>query len=127
WKNGKANCNSLNHETYLKTRTEAALRGVKAILYWNGKPVTVGEYLKLLILSYKDEASTLEIPHSVFEVIDFLEKGLNHAEAIRYAVVKSKEEFKRSWEKDIAAKLASAMKILLYGNSLNNYYKALGL
>jgi len=127
WRNGKKACNSLTHEAYLQSRIEAARRGVKAVLYWNEKPVTVGEYLRLLYLNYGDEASVLDVPQSVLEAIDMLEKGWNHAEAIRHAAIESKKRFGREWEKDIAVKLASAIKALLHGGSLKNYYEALGL
>ncbi|MEM1548522.1 MAG: glutamate-cysteine ligase family protein [Thermoproteota archaeon] len=127
WRSGKRAYNSLTHETYLQERLDAAQRGVKAVLYWNGRPVTVSEYLRLFILSYGDETSVLDIPLSTLEAFSLLEKGWNHAEAIRHVAVDSKKKFGRGWEKDIAVKLASAMKILLNGGSLKNYYRALGL
>ncbi|MEM1553394.1 MAG: hypothetical protein QXJ72_00715, partial [Thermoproteota archaeon] len=108
-------------------RFNAAQRGVKAVLYWNGKPVTISEYLRLFTLSYGDEASVLDTPSSVLETFSLLEKGWNHAEAIRHVAVDSKKKFGRGWEKYIAVKLTSAMKILLNGGSLKNYYSALGL
>lgn len=127
WRNGRKAYNNLTHETYLQGRFNAARRGVKAMLYWNGKPVTVSQYLRLFTLSYGDEASVLNIPPSILEAFSLLEKGWNHAEAIRRTAVDSKKKFGRRWEKDIAVKLASAMKILLDGGSLKNYYRALGL
>lgn len=127
WRNGRKAYNSLTHETYLQGRANAARRGVKALLYWNGRPVTVSEYLRLFTLSYVDEVSVLDIPPSILEAFSLLEKGWNHAEAIRHVAVNSKKKFGREWEKDIAVKLASAMKILLDEGSLKNYYSALGL
>ncbi|MBO3840659.1 MAG: hypothetical protein JTT17_07605 [Candidatus Brockarchaeota archaeon] len=127
WRNGIRAYNNLTHETYLQGRFNAAQRGVKAVLYWNGKPVTISEYLRLFTLSYGDEASVLDIPSSVLEAFSLLEKGWNHAEAIRHVAIDSKKKFGRGWEKDIAVKLTSAMKILLNGGSLKNYYNALGL
>jgi len=127
WMNGSKACNNLTHEAYLQSRVEAARRGVNATLCWNGKPVTVGEYLRLLTLSYEDEISALKIPRDVLEVLNLLEKGLNHAEAIRRVAAESRKRFGRRWEEEIAVKLASAMRVLLHGGSLKAYYRALGL
>ncbi|MEM3028696.1 MAG: glutamate-cysteine ligase family protein [Thermoproteota archaeon] len=127
WRNGEKPCNSLTHEAYLQSRVEAAQRGVNATLYWNEKPVTVGEYLRLLTLSYEDEASILDPPRSVVEVLSLLEKGWNNAEAIRHAAIESRIRLGRGWEKDMVVKLASAMGTLLNGGSLKNYHRSLGL
>jgi hypothetical protein len=127
WRNGKKPCNSLTHETYLQSRVEAAQRGVNAKLYWNGKPVMVDEYLRLLTLSYEDEASVLDLPKDVAEVFSLLEKGWNNAEAIRHAAIESRIRLGRGWEKNMAVKMASAMETLLNGGSLKNYHRSLGL
>lgn len=127
WRNGEKACNSLTHEVYLQSRVEAARRGVKAKLYWNGKPVTVGEYLRLLTLSYDDEASVLDLPRDVVEVFSLLEEEWNNAEAIRHAAIESRRRLGKGWGKDMAVKLASAMETLLNGGSLKNYHRALGL
>jgi len=127
WMNGNKACNNLTHEAYLQSRVEAARRGVNATLYWNGKPVKVGEYLRLLTLSYEDEVSALKIPRDVLEVLNMLEKGLDHAAAIRRVATESRKAFGRKWEEKVAVKLASAIRLLLHGGSLKAYYRALGL
>ncbi len=127
WRNGEKACNSLTHEAYLQSRVEAARKGVKATLYWNRKPVTVGEYLRLLTLSYRDETDVLDLPRDVVEVFSLLEKEWNNAEAIRHAAIESHRKLGKGWEKDMVVKLASAMKTLLNGGSLKSYHRALGL
>ncbi|MGQ9479762.1 MAG: glutamate-cysteine ligase family protein [Thermoproteota archaeon] len=127
WRNGKKACNSLTHEAYLQSRIEAARKGVKSTLYWDREPVTVGEYLRLLTFSYKDETSVLDLPRDVLEVFSLLEKGWNHAEVIRHAAIESRRKYGRGWEKNMAVKLASAMETLLNGGSLKAYHKSLGL
>ncbi|MEM2088663.1 MAG: glutamate-cysteine ligase family protein [Thermoproteota archaeon] len=127
WRNGEKACNSLTHEAYLQSRVEAARKGVKATLYWDGKPVTVGEYLRRLTQIYSDETSALDLPQEVLEVFSLLEKGWNHAEAIRHAAMESRRRLGRGWEKNMAVKLASAMEILLNGGSLKTYHRILGL
>ncbi|MGQ9597464.1 MAG: glutamate-cysteine ligase family protein [Thermoproteota archaeon] len=125
WRDGKKACNNLTYETYLQTRVEAAQKGVRAMLCWNGNPVTVGEYLRLLIASYRDEVSVLDIPREVFETFSLLENGWNNAEVIRYVAIRSHEMFGKEWEKDMAVKLSFAMKSLLNGGSLKDYHKSL--
>jgi len=127
WRSGKDACNNLTHEAYLQARIEAAQKGAAAKLYWSGNPVTVGEYLTLLLDSYGEEASTLDIPKGIVEVFNLLEEKWNNAEALRHAAKKLQKRFRGGWERNMAFKLASAMQTLLNGGSLKEYHEALGL
>ncbi|MEM2099975.1 MAG: glutamate-cysteine ligase family protein [Thermoproteota archaeon] len=127
WRNGKEPCNNLTHEAYLETRTEAARRGAAAKLYWKGNHVSVGEYLTLLLDNYSEEAGMLDIPKDVVEVFNLLEKNWNNAEALRSAAIKLRGKYGNDWERNMAFKLASALKTILNGGSLSEYHEALGL
>ncbi|MCX8182865.1 MAG: glutamate-cysteine ligase family protein [Crenarchaeota archaeon] len=127
WRNGRDPCNSLPHEAYLKTRVEAARRGAAAKLYWNGKHVTVSEYLTLLLDNYSEEVGMLDVPKHVVEVFNLLGENWNNAETLRYVAIKLEKRFGKDWERSMAFKLASAMKTLLGGGSLKDYHEALGL
>ncbi|MEM2058686.1 MAG: hypothetical protein QXO76_10610, partial [Thermoproteota archaeon] len=51
----------------------------------------------------------------------------NNAEALRSAAIKLRGKYGNDWERNMAFKLASALKTLLNGGSLSEYHEALGL
>ena len=54
--------NKITHYQYLKSRTDAARRGMEAHLCWNGEWIPVSRYLDRFFWAYREEIKAMDIP-----------------------------------------------------------------
>ncbi len=68
--------NRLTHYQYLKSRQEAARRGMAARLCWNREWISAMDYLDRFVWCYRDELKKMDIPHEIWMVLKLLKKQL---------------------------------------------------
>ena len=127
WLQRKAPFNQLTHANYLKARDQAVRFGPKAKLFWNNHRVRVPQYVDLFFRKYKDELEQIDIPADVLHVFKYLKKEWNQATLVRKAALEYFRQHRPTWQKRFAKKYASAIQMLLDGNSYSTFAKTLGV
>lgn len=121
WLGAKKASNKIPHAAYLKSRTDAARRGMKASLCWNGEWMSAARYLDRFVWTFREELDDMDIPHEVWTTLQLLKRGYNGSRILREAVELAYEEHPQTWQRRFAKRYVTAIDRLLSGNSILDY------
>jgi len=127
WLRRKKPVNQLTHFQYMRSRLEAAKRGMKARLCWNGKWMSAAEYLDRFVWAHRSELKAMDVPQEIWSTLKLLKKGINGSWILHKAASKAYAEHPQTWQKRFAKNYVKAVDHLLSGNSLLSFIKILGL
>jgi hypothetical protein len=113
--------NKISHFSYLRSRQEAAMHGMKARLCWNGRWLSATDYLDRFVWVYRKQFQRMDIPYEIWQVMKLLKRGLNGSEILRQASVHSYKHHPQTWQRRFAKRYVSAVAPLLNGNNFRDY------
>ncbi|MGH7256435.1 MAG: hypothetical protein ACREI3_11730, partial [Nitrospirales bacterium] len=125
WLKGKGAANRLSHADYLKARLEAAARGMRCQLPWNGEWLTAPEYLDRVLWEHREELECMDIPDEIYEVLCLLKRGYTGARLIHDAAIQARHEHPQTWQRRFAKRYTLGLEQLLSGNRLRDFAHAL--
>jgi len=110
--------NRIRHAEYIQSREEAAVRGMRAYLCWNGKWMKATDYLDRYLLEYHDEFRAMDVPEDIFEIFRLLKREYNGSRLLLEGANIAKEEHPQTWRRRFAKRYAKGIELLLSGNSI---------
>jgi len=110
--------NMMTYAEYLQSREEAAIRGMRASLCWNGRWMPAGDYLDRYIWEYRREFKAMDVPEEIIDVLRLLKRGYNGSRLILEGAGRSREEHAQTWRRRFAKRYARGIELLLSGNSI---------
>jgi hypothetical protein len=124
---GKKITNRLSEFRYLRSRVDAARRGMQARLYWNDERLSAHEYLDRFVWVYREELREMDIPQEVWVTLKLLKRGVNGSRIILDAASRSYRRHAPTWERRFAKSYTSAIAALLGGNSIQEFMRTQGV
>lgn len=121
WLKNRKATNRISHYRYLKSRLDAARRGMKSKLCWNGEWVTAAEYLDRFVWTYREELKEMDIPQDIWTAFKLLKKGMNGSTILSEAAKKAYDEHPQTWQQRFAKRYTAAIDELLSGNSVFDF------
>ena len=125
WLAGQAAANRTPGADYLKARKNAAEKGVKAKLCWNGEWVTVPRYLDLFVWAHRHFLDEMDIPEEIWNGIKLVKRRINGSILIGLAARIAREQHPRTWERHFAERYVQGLDELLSGNTLFDFAERL--
>jgi hypothetical protein len=127
WLGRKGAINRLSHANYLRTRADAAERGMRARLYWNGDWVSVPRYLDRFVWAYRDEIASMDVPQELWAALKLLKKGYNGSRVLAAAARLAHAEHPQTWQRRFAKRYVIALDRLLSGNSIVDFVERMNV
>jgi hypothetical protein len=127
WLRRRGASNRISREDYLKSREDAARRGVNARLCWRGEWVTVARYLDKLVWTHRDSFEEMDLPEDLWTTLRLLKRGFNGAALLHRAAERAWEEHPQTWQRRFARRYVAALDELLSGHSLAEFAERLEL
>lgn len=127
WLRRKRASNRIPHRAYVRAREDAARRGMRAKLCWNGTWMGVRRYLDRFVWAHREELKQMDIPQDVWTTFKLLKKGVNGAALIAEAARRAHAEHPQTWQRRFARRYAGAIERLLSGNDILDFIKHLGV
>jgi gamma-glutamyl:cysteine ligase YbdK (ATP-grasp superfamily) len=121
WLRGSGAANHLGRADYLRSREDAAQRGMRARLCWNGEWVSAMRYLDRLVWAHREEFEAMDMPEDVWTALRLLKRGFNGAAIIREAALRAHAEHPQTWQQRFARRYVAALDELLSGHSLVDF------
>jgi hypothetical protein len=121
----KKSANVLSHYRYLRSRQDAARKGMQAKLCWNDEWLPAAEYLDRFFWVYRKELKEIHLPYEMITVFRLLKKGINGSQIIREAAQKAYAAHPQTWQKRFAKRYDRAMQQIVSGNSLSEFMQEL--
>jgi len=125
WLRREPRGNTLSHFRYLRSRQDAARRGMKARLCWNGKWLTASQYLDRFIWTYRHELKEMDVPAEVWTTFKLLKTGYNGSRIIAQSAERAYETHPPTWQQRFAKWYVQAIGRLLSGDTATHYMTAL--
>lgn len=121
---GKAQ-NRIRKADYLLARQDAAERGMRARLCWNGDWVSAVRYLDLFVWNHRHLLDELDIPEDLWSTFMLLKRRLDGAAILRTAARAAYREHPSIWQELFARRYVDALDHLLSGNSIETFVEKL--
>lgn len=121
WLRGRGASNRLTRADYLKSREQAALRGMRARLCWRGEWIPARRYLDRLVWAHRDTLEAMDLPHELWTALRLLKRGFNGAELLCAAAQRAYDEHPQTWQQRFARRYVAAIDELLSGHSLLDF------
>jgi hypothetical protein len=121
WLKGKGAATRMTHKNYLEARLDAAQRGMRARLPWEGESLPVPKYLDRFLWEHREELELMDIPEEIFEVLRLLKRGFNGARLLHDAAAVARREHPQTWQRRFARRYIRGLEHLLSGNSLRDF------
>ena len=125
WIAGRAAANRICAVDYLTARQDAAEKGVRAKLSWNGEWVTVPRYLDLFIWAHRHFLDEMDIPEEIWSAIRLVKRRINGSTLIGKASRLACEQHPRTWQRHFAERYVQGLNELLSGNTLSDFAEKL--
>ncbi len=125
WLAGKGAANRIPQSVYLKTRAEAAHRGMLAMLSWNGERMRASRYLDRIVWNFRDEFADMDIPQDLWTAMKLLKKGYNGSRILLEAARLAHKEHPQTWQRRFAKRYVGAIDHLLSGHSILDFAERL--
>jgi hypothetical protein len=125
WLAGGAATNRIPSADYIRARQDAAERGVRAKLCWNGQWVTVPRYLDLFVWAHRHFLDEMDIPEEIWTAIKLVKRRINGSTLVGQATRLAYEEHPRAWERHFAERYVEGLNELLSGNTLFDFAERL--
>lgn len=122
---GRPVANRISHFRYLRSRVDAARRGMKANLCWRGTWIPATEYLNRFIWEHRSEFRQLDVPEELWITFKLLKKGLNGAAILQRAAGEAYKAHPQTWQRRFARRYSAAISELLSGNSILDFLRYL--
>lgn len=119
--------NNVTYFQYLRGRQDAARRGMRSRLCWNGEWMPATEYLDRVIWAYRRELAEMDIPQEIWVVFKMLKKGFNGSHMLYRAAVNAHRRHPQTWQRRFARLYVNAINSILGGNSLLRFIHELRL
>ncbi|MFA7000843.1 MAG: hypothetical protein WC352_01675, partial [Candidatus Omnitrophota bacterium] len=123
----KKAANVLSHYRYLRSRQDAAHKGMRARLCWNDEWLPATEYLDRFFWVHRKELKEMDIPYEILTVFKLLKKGINGGTLVGDAARKAYETHPQTWQKRFAKRYDKAIQLILSGNSLAEFMQEMKL
>ncbi len=127
WLSGKGAANRISHAAYVRSRQDAARRGMKARLCWNGEWISVPAYLDRFFWALRREVAAMDVPQEIWTTFKLLKKGFNGSAFLARAARLAHEEHPQTWQRRFAKRYVRAIDELLSGNTLPDFAARLGV
>lgn len=127
WRRRKPAANRVPYRDYLRARLDAGFRGMKCRLPWWDEWLTAAEYLDRFLWEHREELHEMDVPEEVYETLRLVKRGFNGSRIIHDAVAIAKDEHPQTWQKRFAKRYSRGLELLLSGNSLRDFAKALNV
>jgi gamma-glutamyl:cysteine ligase YbdK (ATP-grasp superfamily) len=121
WLLDKRAGNKITHAAYLRSRREAAEKGMEAKLCWNGRWMRATDYLDRFVWTYRAELQRMDVPEELWVTLKLLKRGINGATLISEAARRAYDEHPQTWQRRFASRYATALDHLLAGNTLHDF------
>jgi len=121
----KAATNKLRHPAYLETRENAARKGMKAELCWSGRWMSAADYLDRFFWVYRAELAEMDIPQEMWTTFKLLKRGFDGSALLHACAQGAYDEHPQTWQRRFCKRYASAIDLLLSGNTILDFAKAL--
>lgn len=115
----------ISHAKYARAREDAASRGMRSHLFWNGDELTASRYLDRFLWVHRAEIGEMDVPEDIFEIFRLLKRGFNGARVIEEAVRISRKEHPQTWQQRFAKRYSQGLHRLLSGDPLRDFARAL--
>jgi len=125
WLAGCAATNRIPAADYVRARQEAAEKGVRAKLCWNGEWVTVPRYLDLFVWAHRNFLDEMDIPEEIWSAIRLIKRRINGSTLIGKASQLACEQHPRTWQRHFAERYVQGLNELLSGNTLYDFAERL--
>ena len=125
WLDGRKAANRIPHAAYLRSRADAAERGMKAKLCWNGEWISASRYLDRFIWVFREEMTGMDVPHDVWTTMRLIKKGYTGSRVIAEAARRAHAEHPQTWQRRFAKRYVAALDHLLSGNSILDFMQRL--
>ena len=125
WVAGCAATNRIPAADYMRARQDAAEKGVRAKLCWNGEWVTVPRYLDLFIWAHRHFLDEMDIPEEIWSAIRLVKRRINGSTLIGKASELACEQHPRTWQRHFAERYVEGLNELLSGNTLFDFAERL--
>ena len=125
WLSGKKAKNKIGYYDYIKSRKDAALRGMNSRLCWKGQWLTAPKYLDKFIWEYREEFWKMDLSEDIFNALKLLKKRMSGSSIIHQAATIAYREHPQTWQKRFAKRYSMALESLLEGNGIDEFAKRL--
>jgi hypothetical protein len=125
WRAGVRASNRIPRSAYLHAREDAALRGMKARLCWNGDWVTVPRYLDRFVWEHRQALGQMDIPEDVWTAFKLLKRKLNGSAVVAEAARRAYDEHPQTWQSRFGRRYVEALDHLLSGHSVVGFLERL--
>jgi hypothetical protein len=116
-----------DREVHLACREDAARRGMACKLPWRGELVPARIALDRFLWAHRDEIDAMDLPPETFDTLKLLKRGWNGATMIRRAVRLAHARHAQTWQRRFAKRYSEGLDLLLSGNHLRDFSRALGI
>jgi hypothetical protein len=122
---GEKASNRISHYRYLRGRLDAARRGMRSRLCWNGEWISAPEYLDRFIWIYRAELKELDVPQEIWDTLKYLKRGVNGSTILERAARAAHEEHAQTWQLRFAKRYTDGIDAILSGRSLREFTRRL--
>jgi hypothetical protein len=127
WLARRPAANLISAENYLSSRKDAAVRGARARLCWNGEWISVPRYLDKFVWAHRHFLDEMDVPEEVWLALKLLKRRINGATMLGEAARTAQREHPRAWQRGFAERYVAAIAELLEGNTLLDFADRLGV
>jgi hypothetical protein len=117
--------NPIDGMEYLDARIEAARHGMRAHLPWRGDRLRASAVLDRFLWEHRAYLETMDLPDEVWDVFKLLKRGWDGSRLFREAARTARMEHPQTWQRRFAKRYSKALELLLDGNSLRDFAKAM--
>jgi len=121
WAQGGAASNRIPRSAYLRSRQDAAARGMRAQLCWKGEWVSASRYLDRFVWAHRKQLDDMDVPDEIWTALKLLKRRVNGAAIIGSAARLAHAEHPQTWQRRFAKRYVNALDRLLSGDSLADF------
>lgn len=125
WLRRRGASNRLPRAAYLKSREDAALRGMGARLCWNGEWIPATRYLDRFLWEHREAIEQMDVPEGVWAAFRMLKRKLNGSALLHQAAQRAYDEHPQTWQQRFARRYVAALDELLSGHLLPDFARRL--
>jgi hypothetical protein len=125
WTDGAAASNTITKAAYLRSRRDAAARGMRARLCWKGEWISAARYLDRFIWAHRRQLDDMDIPEEIWTTFKLLKRRINGAAMLRAAARLAHAEHPQTWQRRFAKRYVNALDRLLSGDSILDFAERL--
>lgn len=121
WLEGHAATNRISKAAYLRSRADAAARGMRAQLCWNGEWISAARYLDRFVWTLRRQFEAMDVPDEIWDTLRLLKRHVSGASLVGAAARLAHKEHPQTWQRRFARRYVNALDRLLSGDSLLDF------